>query len=67
MEITTAAVWEHAVRVFGNQPKAQRWLHTRLPELQDRTPDEVLNEDPLAVEAILGRIEDGVFSQMKPE
>ena len=62
VEITTAAVWEHAVRVFGNQPKAQRWLHTRLPELQDRTPDEVLNEDPLAVEAILGRIEDGVFS-----
>lgn len=59
---TSAAVWNHAIRVFGSRQKADRWLHTRLPELQDRTPDEVLNDDPVAVEAILGRIEDGVFS-----
>ena len=59
---TSIAVWDHAVRVFGTPERAQRWLRTRLPELQDRTPDEVLADYPLAVEAILDRIEDGVFS-----
>jgi len=37
-------------------------MATRLAELQDRTPEQVINEDSDAVEAILDRIEYGVFN-----
>lgn len=58
------AVWSHALRIFGSEQKASRWMETRLSELNDRTPEEVLAEDPTndAVETILDRIEYGVFS-----
>lgn len=40
-----------------------RWLATPLSELGDRTPEEVLRDDPNtdAVSAILDRIDYGVF------
>jgi uncharacterized protein (DUF2384 family) len=55
-------VWQHALDLFGSEQKAARWKATRLSELQERTPEEVINETPDAVEAILDRIEYGVFS-----
>lgn len=61
---TSPALWKRTVRIFGSEQKAVRWLHTRLSELHDRTPEEALDQDPKteAVDAILDRIEYGVFS-----
>jgi len=61
---TSPALWKRTVRVFGSEEKAVRWLRTKLAELQDRTPEEALDEDPHTetVDAILDRIEYGVFS-----
>jgi putative toxin-antitoxin system antitoxin component (TIGR02293 family) len=63
LSVTSPAVWEHALLLFGNESKATRWLTTRLSELGDRTPNEVLQEDPNSetVLAILDRIDYGVF------
>jgi putative toxin-antitoxin system antitoxin component (TIGR02293 family) len=58
----SSPVWQHALALFGSEEKATRWMETRLAELQERTPQEVVNQDPTAVEAILDRIEYGVFS-----
>jgi putative toxin-antitoxin system antitoxin component (TIGR02293 family) len=57
-------LWKLAVHVFGDEEKATVWLHTRLSELEDKTPSEVLAKSPesLEVEAILERIEYGVFN-----
>ena len=57
------AMWEYAVKVFGEHGKAARWMETPLAELGERTPTQVLTEDPHseAVEAIIGRIEGGVI------
>ena len=59
-----SAVWAHAVEVFGTEQKARQWMATRLPELNERTPEEVLTADPASdeVDAVLDRIEYGVFS-----
>jgi len=66
MDVATVApaIWLHAVRIFGSEQKASRWMETRLSELNDRTPAEVLANDPNddGVETILDRIEYGVFS-----
>ena len=61
---TNPAVWKRVVELFGDEKKAVRWLATPLSELGDRTPEEVLLEDPNAddVSAILDRIDYGVFS-----
>jgi putative toxin-antitoxin system antitoxin component (TIGR02293 family) len=58
------ALWARAVEIFGSEIKADSWFHTRLSELADRTPEEVLEEDAHteAVAAVLDRIEYGVFS-----
>ncbi len=41
------ATWEHALRVFdGNEEKAAGWMNTPLHQLGERTPAEVLSEDP---------------------
>jgi putative toxin-antitoxin system antitoxin component (TIGR02293 family) len=58
------ALWARAVEIFGSEIKADRWFHTRLSELADRTPEEVLEEKANieAVEAVLDRIEYGVFN-----
>lgn len=59
-----SAVWAHAVEVFGTEQKARQWMATRLSELNERTPEEVLTADPASdeVDAVLDRIEYGVFS-----
>ena len=58
------ALWTRAVEIFGSEIKADRWFHTRLSELADRTPEQALEEDANLglVEAILDRIEYGVFN-----
>ncbi len=57
------ALWARAVELFGSESKADIWFHTRLLELADRTPEEVLDEgvDTEQVAAILDRIDYGVF------
>lgn len=58
------ALWTRAVAIFGSEMKADRWFHTRLSELADRTPEEALEEDANSklVDAVLDRIEYGVFN-----
>lgn len=60
--VISPTVWQHAIDLFGSEEKASRWMATRLSELHERTPEDVLSEDPNAVETILDRIEYGVFS-----
>lgn len=55
-------VWQHAMTLFGSESKAANWMQTRLSELGERTPEEVALENPDAVEAVLDRIEYGVFA-----
>jgi putative toxin-antitoxin system antitoxin component (TIGR02293 family) len=58
------ALWNRALQIFGSEEKVSNWLHTPLAELDERTPEAVLNEDPNTedVDAVLDRIEYGVFS-----
>lgn len=59
------AAWEHALRVFdGNEDKAAGWMNTPLHQLGERTPAQVLSEDPNSpvVETLLVRIEYVVYS-----
>ena len=64
VQLTHEALWTRALKIFGSETKTDRWFHTRLSELADRTPEEVLeaNSDTDPVEAVLDRIEYGVFS-----
>jgi putative toxin-antitoxin system antitoxin component (TIGR02293 family) len=57
-------VWDHAVDTFGSVEKAELWFRTPLWELGERTPEQVLRENPASpeVEAVLIRIDYGVFS-----
>jgi hypothetical protein len=64
VQLQCRGLWDRVVLLFGSEEKAYRWLHTRLSELDDRTPEEVLERDPHAedVNAVLDRIEYGVFN-----
>ena len=64
ISVRCSALWNRALLIFGSEDKAVRWMHTPLSELRDQTPEEVLEGDPNteAVDAILDRIEYGVFS-----
>jgi putative toxin-antitoxin system antitoxin component (TIGR02293 family) len=57
-------LWKLAMQVFGSDKKAALWFHTRLSELEDQTPADVLEREPESteVEAILERIDYGVFN-----
>jgi uncharacterized protein (DUF2384 family) len=57
-------MWAHAVRAFDSAEKAAKWMDTRLSQLGERSPAEVLAEDPNseAVETLLVRIEYVVYS-----
>ena len=58
------ALWTRALEIFGSEAKADSWFHTRLSELADSTPEEVLekNANTDLLDAILDRIEYGVFN-----
>jgi putative toxin-antitoxin system antitoxin component (TIGR02293 family) len=64
LAIIAPDVWSHAVETFGTEEKAACWMRTRLSELGEHTPEEVLVADPHsdAVEAVLTRIDYGVYS-----
>lgn len=64
VQLRREALWTRALRIFGSEVKADSWFHTKLSELADRTPEEVLEQDSDAepVDAVLDRIEYGVFS-----
>ena len=66
MDVTVGSprLWMLAMNVFGSEQKADLWLHTPLAELHDQTPAEILKRTPDSpeVEAILERIEYGVFN-----
>jgi putative toxin-antitoxin system antitoxin component (TIGR02293 family) len=53
-----------AARVLGSEEKAARWLHAHNRALGNQTPLSLLDTEIGAqqVEAVLGRIEHGVFS-----
>ena len=56
-------IWLHAVDVFSTEERALRWMRQPLAELGERTPEDMLleNGQSEAVEAILGRIDYGVY------
>ena len=60
---TAPEIWRHAVDTFGTEERAMRWMRQPLAELQERTPECALREDPHGdeVEAILSRIDYGVY------
>ena len=67
MDVATVApkVWAHALDTFGSEERAARWMHVPLSELQGDTPEAALSANPPRadeVEAILGRIDYGVYS-----
>jgi uncharacterized protein (DUF2384 family) len=51
----------HALEAFGNVEKTDHWLHRPNQLFQGRSPLEVLEVDPAAVEAEIVRIEHGVY------
>jgi putative toxin-antitoxin system antitoxin component (TIGR02293 family) len=63
LAIIAPEIWRHAVDTFSTEERAWRWMRQPLAELDDRTPEQVLLEDPHsdAVEAVLTRIDYGVY------
>lgn len=62
--LRVARVVEEAVRVFGSEDKASRWLKTRHPMLQDTAPVDLLDSDAgaRAVSDELVRVDYGDFA-----
>lgn len=60
-EISPASISEHALATFGSIEKAQHWMNRRNPLFQGKTPSQVMQTDPLGVEAELTRIDHGVY------
>ena len=46
LTLRSPRIWEHAVDTFGTPERAELWMATRLAELENRTPEEVLLQDP---------------------
>ena len=63
---TAEIIWERAIEVFGDEQKAQDWMRTPLPILDQHTPEEYATSNVLdkqrEVLTILGRIDYGMFS-----
>lgn len=59
-----AALFDRATEVLGNQLRARSWFAGPKPALGGRSPLEFADTEPGAreVEALLGRLEHGVFS-----
>ena len=63
LSIIAPDIWRHAPDVFSTEERALRWMRQPLAELGEHTPEQVLLENGKseAVEAILGRIDYGVY------
>lgn len=59
-----ARLWEFAVKVFGDQDKARRWLTKPKIRFEERTPLSMTRSSAGgdAVEEMLGQIEEGMFA-----
>ena len=57
-------IFNRALEVMGTEDAARRWIHTPIKPLGSKTPFEYADTEVGAreVEAVLGRIEHGVFS-----
>jgi uncharacterized protein (DUF2384 family) len=60
-QVTSATVRAHALEAFGKVEKANHWLQRPNQLFQGRSPLQVLEVDPAAVEAEIVRIEHGVY------
>lgn len=58
-----ARLFERAIEVMGSEQNAQKWFQSPVKGLGGKTPLEFADTEPgaQAVEAMLDRIEDGVF------
>jgi uncharacterized protein (DUF2384 family) len=59
--LSPESVSEHARATFGSVEKAQHWMNRPNPLFQGKTPLEVMQTDPVGVEAELVRIDHGVY------
>ena len=57
-----AAVLAHAVDTFGSRSNANAWLNRPNRVFNNKSPLQVLTQDPSAVEEELVRIDHGVFA-----
>jgi hypothetical protein len=60
-QITSETVRAHALEAFGDVEKTDHWLRRPNQLFHGRSPLQVLESDPEAVEAELVRIEHGVY------
>jgi uncharacterized protein (DUF2384 family) len=60
-QISRESVAAHALATFGSPEKAQHWMNRPNPLFHGTTPSEVLESDPVEVEAELVRIDHGVY------
>jgi hypothetical protein len=60
-EISPESVALHALATFGSTEKAQHWLSRPNPLFDGKTPSQVMQADPVEVEAELVRIDHGVY------
>jgi uncharacterized protein (DUF2384 family) len=51
----------HALATFGSPDKAKHWMNRPNPLFQGKTPVQVMESDPVGVEAELVRIDHGVY------
>jgi uncharacterized protein (DUF2384 family) len=60
-EISRHSVAAHALATFGSPEKAQHWMNRPNPLFRGKTPAQVMESDPVGVEAELVRIDHGVY------
>jgi Antitoxin Xre/MbcA/ParS C-terminal toxin-binding domain len=60
-QITSETVRAHALEAFGDAEKTDHWLRRPNQLFQGRSPLQVLEVDPAAVEVEIVRIEHGVY------
>ena len=51
----------HVMETFGDEAKASHWLNRPNPLFAGKTPLELLDTDPQAIEIELTRIDHGIF------
>jgi uncharacterized protein (DUF2384 family) len=59
--ISPESVAAHALATFGSPEKAQHWMHRANPLFHGKTPAQIIDFDPVGVEAELVRIDHGVY------
>ena len=60
-KISPKSIAAHALATFGSREKTQHWMNRPNPLFHGKTPLEVMQTDPVSVEAELVRIDHGVY------